>query len=495
MSESPKVLDRRFDEGVSLAWKRVADLEARLARLEGAEVGGAGPAAMLREAVAEFHAVLEELSVAQEELRAQNGEVVRVSRITEVERQRYEDLFQNAPHGYLITDPDGIIREANLAAARLLGLEQRFLIGRPFATFLGEEDRRAVRAGLARIGAEDVEEEEWEVEPVPREGDPYHASLTVSAQRNGEGKLVSLRCMLRDISPRKEVEEELRALNEELERRVEERTRELKQASVEKSRFLTMVSHELRTPLNAVMVYNGMLGDVVPVTEHPKAAEYVERIDASTRHLADLIEQVLRFARMESGRDSPRIATVDPARVAREALTVIEPLAARQHLPLQVAIATDLPPLETDAGKLRQVLLNLLANAVNFTDKGRIDLRVERLEDGDGGRKCVCFAVHDTGIGIAEDDLEVIFRPFRRVAGDAGRERPGTGLGLSVVRRLVEMLGGTVEVESTPGAGSVFRVTMPCVAPAHPEKGEAKEGSEYAADPATAPPVARPDAP
>ena len=477
MSESPKVLDRRFDEGLSLAWKRVADLEARVARLEETEMGGAGPAAMLREAVGEFHAALEELVAAQEELHSQNGEIILASRRAEAERQRYEDLFQNAPHGYLITDPEGIIRDANRAAARLLGLEQRFLIGRPFATFLGEKDRRAVRAGLARICAEGLEgvEEEWEVEPVPREGNPYHASLTVSAQRDEEGRLVSLRCMLRDISPRKQVEEELRALNEELERRVDERTRELKQASVEKSRFLTMVSHELRTPLNAVMVYNGMLGDVVPVAEHPKAAEYVERIDASTRHLADLIEQVLRFARMESGRDSPRIATVDPARVAREAITVIEPLAARQDLPLEVDIAPDLPPLETDAGKLRQILLNLLANAVNFTDRGRIDLRVERMDEGDGGQQCVCFAVHDTGIGIAQDDLEVIFRPFRRVAGDAGRERPGTGLGLSVVRRLVEMLGGAVQVESTPGAGSVFRVTMPCRTPAAPEEAEAME--------------------
>jgi len=175
LSETRKLLDRQFDAGIELAWKHVADLKARVARLEQVDGGVAEQGSTLREAVKEFQTALEELNVAQEELRSQNEEMAIISRRAEVERRCYEEpLSERSPrlpdHRPGRHHPGG-----QSGAARLLGIEQRFLIGKPFVSFIGEEDRRAFRAGLARIGATALDQEEWDVEPVPSISDATEA--------------------------------------------------------------------------------------------------------------------------------------------------------------------------------------------------------------------------------------------------------------------------------------------------------------------------------
>ena len=226
-----------------------------------------------------------------------------------------------------------------------------------------------------------------------------------------------------------------------------------------KSDFLAVMSHELRTPLTTVIGYAEILADGVsgPVTDTQR--QQLGRVMLSGQHLLQLIEEILAFARIEAGRETLRLAPVDVVTVAREAVAMIE-----QQVPSSVVrLVVDLPaaPIElfTDAKKVRQILVNLLSNAVKFTTAGEIGLSVRRTADG------ARLRVWDTGEGIAPEHTENIFEPFWQVEQRDTRRAGGTGLGLSVTRHLARLLGGDVNVESVPGEGSRFTVTLPGEAP------------------------------
>ncbi|HET7456782.1 MAG TPA: ATP-binding protein [Gemmatimonadaceae bacterium] len=222
-----------------------------------------------------------------------------------------------------------------------------------------------------------------------------------------------------------------------------------------KSDFLATMSHELRTPLSAIIGYGELLADGVtgPVTEAQQ--QQLRRIGASARHLLTLIEDILTFARLDAGREEVRLEPVDVAALARETAALVEPIALTQGLTLDSVIEPALPAVKTDERRLRQILLNLLGNAVRYTERGGVRLEVARERHG------VRLTVSDTGIGIAAEHLEHIFQPFWQVEQHLTRRVGGTGLGLSVTRQLARILGGDVHVRSTPGVGSAFTVTIP----------------------------------
>jgi signal transduction histidine kinase len=231
-------------------------------------------------------------------------------------------------------------------------------------------------------------------------------------------------------------------------------------ASQAKSMFLATMSHELRTPLNAILGY-AQLMQLSRGTDHATTSELdpVERILAAGRHLKALINNVLDFSKIEQGKIDLHLTPVDLAALAREAADVVAPLVERQHNQLQLDCAPELGSSQTDADKLRQVLINLLANAAKFTEHGTITLRAARVDAG------IAFEVIDTGIGIAPADQERIFQPFSQVDASVTRRYEGTGLGLALCRELCRALGGTISVSSTPGQGSTFRVWLPASAP------------------------------
>jgi signal transduction histidine kinase len=231
--------------------------------------------------------------------------------------------------------------------------------------------------------------------------------------------------------------------------------REAEEASRTKSEFLATMSHELRTPLTAIIGYQALLADGItgPVTDAQR--QQLRRIKVSATHLLGLIDEVLTFSRIEAAREMPRLERVDAGDVVRRAAEMIEPLAAEKSLALTVTAPPAPLVLHTDASKLRQILVNLLSNAVKFTERGEIALALR----ADGTH--AVFEVRDTGVGIAPEHLERIFDPFWQVERQPTRKAGGTGLGLSVTRRLADLLGGDVTVESTPGAGSTFRVRLP----------------------------------
>ncbi len=236
-------------------------------------------------------------------------------------------------------------------------------------------------------------------------------------------------------------------------------------ANRSKSDFLAVMSHELRTPLNAVLGYVDLLHLGVAGSQSPAGTQYLDRIKLATRHLLGLIEQILLFSRMEAGRELVHPVRADAAALAREAASLIEPLAREKSLDfvLQVSAAPGETlddalgelPVETDVDKARQILLNLLGNAVKFTARGQVRLDVV------SEPTTVRFVVSDTGIGIAPQNMERVFDPFWQVEQRKTRTAGGSGLGLTVSRRLARLLGGDISASSVQGHGSRFVFTIP----------------------------------
>ncbi len=256
--------------------------------------------------------------------------------------------------------------------------------------------------------------------------------------------------------------EQVRRHAEELEAKVEARTRELQEvnrrleaASRHKSEFLANMSHELRTPLNAIIGFTRLVmrrsKNVLPV----KQSENLEKILISADHLLRLINDILDLSKIEAGRMEVRPVTVDLESLVDGCLRTVEPMVRSERLRLVKAIETGLPPLFTDHDKLKQILINLLSNAIKFTEAGAVTVTA-RHRDG-----AVAIAVADTGIGVPEDALDLIFEEFRQVDSGTTRRYGGTGLGLSISRHFARLLGGDITVESTLGVGSTFMLTLP----------------------------------
>jgi signal transduction histidine kinase len=227
-------------------------------------------------------------------------------------------------------------------------------------------------------------------------------------------------------------------------------------ANKHKADFLAVVSHDLRTPLTAIMGYADLLAMGVPDKIPQRSLERVGRIRTSAKHLVYLLNELLAFARLESNREEPQFQDVDLGAIASEVASVMEPLADDRKLELEVTIPPELPTIRTDPDKLRQVLLNLVGNAIKYTKRGGVRLMLRSAEEDR-----IQFVVSDTGDGIAEQHLGRIFDPFWQVDPTQRSQGGGTGLGLSVVKHHIGLLGGTISVKSTVGKGSEFTVSLP----------------------------------
>jgi signal transduction histidine kinase len=231
--------------------------------------------------------------------------------------------------------------------------------------------------------------------------------------------------------------------------------REAEEGNRAKADFLAVVSHELRTPLNAIAGYADLLAGGIAGELNSLQARHVDRIKVGASHLAHLIDEVLTYARVETGRDTLQLDNADVGEVAREAMVVLEPDATDKGLAVEVQLPHQPVVLYTDAGKVRQILVNLLSNAVKYTEEGSLRLVVRDVEGG------VEIDVTDTGIGIPSEARERIFEPFWQAESPNTRTVGGTGLGLSVSRRLARLLDGDIQVQSEVGVGSTFTVRIP----------------------------------
>jgi signal transduction histidine kinase len=224
-------------------------------------------------------------------------------------------------------------------------------------------------------------------------------------------------------------------------------------ASNAKSRFLAVVSHELRTPLTAITGYAAILLEGVTGKLTEQQAGFVERMRTAAWHLTSVIDGILTFSRAEAGADEVRLEDVDVCALTEETAALLAPQVGKKSLALRVHVPPQGLRVRTDVGKLRQILLNLIGNAVKFSDTGTIDVVVRRAAER------FQIIVTDEGPGIPAERLHEVFEPFTQLANSNGRG--GSGLGLSATRMLTELLGGSVTVKSTPGRGSEFKIDLP----------------------------------
>jgi PAS domain S-box-containing protein len=251
---------------------------------------------------------------------------------------------------------------------------------------------------------------------------------------------------------------ELEAQAEELEGRnveLEAQARELARLDRTRSDFMATISHELRTPLNAIIGYSDLLAEGIPVAVPEPARRHAGRIRLGADHLLRLIEEILSFSSLEAGRQRPTFEDLATSRLVDELQAVIEPLAGQRGLEFRIVVGDAPDRLRTDPNRLRQILLNLLANAVKFTDEGHIELEIARL----GGD--VVFSVRDTGIGIRAEEQRFLFEPFWQADQSLTRRMQGAGLGLAIADRLTRLIGGAITVTSALGEGTEFRLQVP----------------------------------
>jgi len=265
--------------------------------------------------------------------------------------------------------------------------------------------------------------------------------------------------------------EQLKQASDELERKVQAATAdiaqqnellrrqaiELEQASALKSQFLANMSHELRTPLNAMLGYTSMLLQGVAGVVEPPVKRRLGRIESNGRHLLTIINEILDISRIEAGRMPLQLSTFSVPDLVSEVKAELEPIIMRSKLVVTLDLPKDLTPISSDRQKVKQILLNLLSNALKFTHDGCVTIAAGH----NSKERTVTLSVTDTGIGIAHADQHKIFEDFRQLDNSPTRAYGGTGLGLSICRRLAQMLDGRISVESQVGKGSTFTLALP----------------------------------
>ena len=267
------------------------------------------------------------------------------------------------------------------------------------------------------------------------------------------GHVVGLAGIGLDITEIRKAEESLRELNRHLE--IEKTLAEA--ANRTKSEFLGVMSHELRTPLNGVLGFAELLADTALDSEQEA---YVRTISSSGEHLLAIVNDVLDFSSIDAGALAIHVAPLAVADLVKSAEDTVRKTADEKGLELRCELAPDVPEqITSDEQRIRQILIILLGNAVKFTPGGSVVLRVATASDG--GRRSLDFCVEDTGIGISPETLDRLFQPFVQADAKINRRFGGTGLGLAITKRLVEAIGGSITVASTPGKGSTFTFRFP----------------------------------
>lgn len=354
--------------------------------------------------------------------------------------------------GVLELDCSLIVRGCNRWLATAIGAAGSDLIGRSlfdvFPELEGSPAEQAFRRALD--GVTTVWSQPFHGFLLPLDAPPGHEDFDRMQQSARvtpllrEGEVDGVLALVQDVTERVSREQALRHA-----------LRAAEVASQAKSEFLAAMSHELRTPLGAIVGYMELLlADMVGTLE-PLQRSYLGRVRAAARHLITIIEEILSFSRLEAGKQPVYVEDVDAIELARDVKELLEPQATQKGLALVLELPPAAVPLRTDTTKLRQILINLLGNAIKFTDSGRVSLELSCADER------VVFLVRDTGSGITNADAARIFEPFTQVDQSLRRVKGGTGLGLPVSRRLSRLLAGDLTVDSVVGEGTTFTLSLP----------------------------------
>ncbi len=405
--------------------------------------------------------LLHELQVHQVELEMQNEALRRSQAELEASRDRYVDLYDFAPVGYLTLDANGMIGELNLTAAALLGVERKDLLTRRFtAQVIAEDQNRWLTLFLVVMKQDD----KGSIEVTMQRCDDTVFPALLDCQRMMVAGNASLRIALTDISARKQLEAELAQHRDHLEQLVFARTAELAQAkdaaeaaNRAKSIFLANMSHELRTPMNGVM---GMTDLALRRAIDPKQIDWLTKSQNSAKHLMEVLNDILDISQIESERLALEEKNFSLPQAIGEVLQMQEAPAETKGLRLSSEIDAALPEILCgDAMRVRQILLNFTGNAIKFSEHGAISVRASLAEE-DSHSLLLKLEVSDQGIGISPEQQARLFRAFIQADGSKNRKYGGNGLGLIICKRIALLMGGDAGVSSEEGVGSTFWATL-----------------------------------
>jgi len=386
--------------------------------------------------------VMEELAVVLEEVEQQYEEVLLTRQTLESQRQRYQELFDFAPDGYLVTDVNGVIQEANHSAASLFGMLQAFLVNKPLVILVADADRRAFRTYFSRLEAA-PQQRNWDFRFKSRQGGVFPAVITTSAMRTAQGELTGWRWLVRDIT--------------ELKQAVADQKAAATQTELDdlRSNFIQTVSHELRTPMTIILTALELLMHYSKVNGaiEVKQQTYFDRIHQAVWRMNALINDVMLYADAAS-----HPASLNPALLNLETLCA-ERVKAQQtrdddRHPITVSSNGACGAVYGDDALIQQMVDRLLSNAVTYSPPGatvRVLLQCERDR--------TCISVHNEGTYIPSEQQAKLCEPFYRLEKTA--HIPGIGLGLALVKQAVDRHGGELTLESTAEGGTTFSVTLP----------------------------------
>lgn len=396
----------------------------------------------------------EELRYHAQELEQQINERNRIERALRTSEQRYKQLVENATDMIYRTDAQGYCTYANPVTIRTLGYADEFdLIGRHYTDFIHPDHQVMLVQAYNKQKIDQTPNTYFEFVALDKDQNEIWLGQNVQLIVE-QGQFIGYQALARDITKRRETEEKLRVRRNEL----NATNAKLAKAIRAKDEFLANMSHELRTPLNAILgkaeiLLEGIHGEL---TEKQQAS--VKVISDSGTHLLELINDILDIAKIEAGKIQLDVQKVSLVNVCESSLQFVRQMAHKKDIRLQANIDPSIKTCLSDERRLKQILINLLSNAVKFTPVGgEVGLNV--LNDLE--RDAIQFQVWDTGIGIATEVMDQLFKPFVQLDSSLARSHEGTGLGLSLVYRLTDMHGGSVSLESEVGVGSCFTVTLP----------------------------------
>lgn len=372
-------------------------------------------------------------------------------------------IIETSTNGIIVLDREGRIILMNAAAQKNLGVTRNDIIGLSYNNLKisGVDGKPFPDSELPFVQVMQTGKAVYGIEHAIAGADGKQIILSVNAAplRDAAGNIEAVVVSVTDITDAKQAE---------ILRRARDKAEARSQAKTE---FLAHMSHEFRTPLNAILGMSGMLQREIYGSLNPKQKEYVNIIKSSGDYLLELINDILDFTKVEVGREELNYTKVDVAAVCRYCLKLVQERAHEKQLQLTSEIDSKAEVCIADERRLKQMLLNLLSNAIKFTPSGKVSLIVSKQPQG------ITFTVADTGIGIAPENLEIIFEPFRQVENDLQQQNKGTGLGLALTRDLARLHGGEVTVESAPGEGSRFTIYLPDLPTGYapPEEEKSKE--------------------